>query len=81
MLTSPVESSGDLYLRIADVRARYGNVSHMWVERRLHDDPSFPRPQYISKRRFWRLGDLVAWERANASSRKGRTAADATVAA
>jgi len=47
----------------AQVRARYGDVSDMWIYRRLADDPSFPRPLYIAKRRFWRLGELVAWER------------------
>jgi hypothetical protein len=53
----------DTLVRTADVRKRYGGVSHMWVERRLSDDASFPKPLYIAKRRFWRLGDLVAWER------------------
>jgi hypothetical protein len=47
----------------AMVRARYGNVSHMWIERRLNDDSEFPKPLYIAKRRFWYLNDLVAWER------------------
>lgn len=54
----------------AQVRARYGNVSHMWVERRLKDDPDFPRPLYIAKRRFWRLGELAAWERSVAARRQ-----------
>jgi hypothetical protein len=56
----------DTLIRAADVRKRYGGVSHMWIERRLADDPNFPKPLYISKRRFWRLGDLVAWERCKA---------------
>jgi hypothetical protein len=51
----------------SQVRARYGGRSHMWVERRLKDDPDFPRPLYIAKRRYWRIGELVAWERALAS--------------
>ncbi|MFK4382517.1 hypothetical protein [Bradyrhizobium sp. USDA 223] len=54
----------------AQVRARYGGVSHMWVERRLKDDPDFPRPLYIAKRRFWRLGELAAWERSVAARRE-----------
>jgi hypothetical protein len=61
---SPTE---DQLLSTASVRRRYDDVSHMWVERRLNDDPSFPRPLYIAKRRFWRLGDLVEWERGLAS--------------
>ncbi|WP_445215739.1 hypothetical protein ACKWRH_25320 [Bradyrhizobium sp. Pa8] len=54
----------------SQVRARYGGVSHMWVERRLKDDPDFPRPLYIAKRRFWRLVELSAWERSVAARRQ-----------
>jgi hypothetical protein len=36
----------------------------MWVERRLKDDPTFPKPIYITNRRFWRVADLIVWERA-----------------
>ncbi|MGY8709536.1 hypothetical protein RAD16_27660 [Bradyrhizobium sp. 18BD] len=54
----------------AKVRARYGNVSHMWIERRLKDDPDFPPPLYIAKRRFWRIADLIDWERAVAARRQ-----------
>jgi hypothetical protein len=57
----------DVFLPSRKVRERYGNVSDMWLHRRLRDDASFPRPTYISTRRFWRLGDLVEWERALAS--------------
>lgn len=54
----------------AQLRARYGGVSHMWVERRLKDDPDFPRPLYIAKRRFWRVGELCVWERTVAARRQ-----------
>lgn len=57
----------DTLIPTAQVRARYGNVSHMWVYRRLADDPSFPKPFYICKRRFWKRSDLVAWERSKAA--------------
>lgn len=56
-------SDDDTLLPTAKVRVRYGGCSAMWIERRLADDPTFPRPVYIAKRRFWRLGELVAWER------------------
>jgi hypothetical protein len=55
--------SADTYFPTAAVRRRYGGASHMWVERRLKDDPDFPKPTYFSGRRFWRLGDLIEWER------------------
>ena len=62
----PINNDDNL-IPAAQVRARYGNVSHMWIERRLKDDSTFPRPTYIARRRYWRLADLVAWERAKAA--------------
>jgi predicted DNA-binding transcriptional regulator AlpA len=44
-----------------DVRELCGGVSDMWLWRRLHDDPSFPRPTYIARRRFWREADVINW--------------------
>jgi hypothetical protein len=49
------------------LRARYGDVSHMWIERKLANDPTFPRPVYISTRRYWRVGDSTP---GNAISRR-----------
>ncbi len=54
-------------IQASQVRARYGGVSDMWLHRRLHDNSNFPKPIYITKRRYWRLADLVAWERACAA--------------
>ena len=52
----------------AQVRQRYGGVSTMWLERRLKNPESgFPKPIYIGRRRYWRLEELVAWERSLAS--------------
>jgi hypothetical protein len=34
-----------VYLTAAQLRERYGGVSHMWIERRLKSDPAFPRPK------------------------------------
>lgn len=61
MLHLPNNVSPDTLLRRRDVQARYGGISHMWIERRLKDS-EFPAPLYIAKRRYWRLGDLIAWE-------------------
>jgi hypothetical protein len=46
------------------VRQRYGNASDMWLWRRLRDDSKFPRPIEIRKRRYWKLSELIMWERA-----------------
>jgi hypothetical protein len=60
----PSEHAEDVFLTASRVRQRYGGCSEMWLWRRLHDSRSnFPRPTYISGHRFWRLRDLLAWER------------------
>ena len=53
------------YLTAAQLRARYGGVSHMWIERRLRYDPTFPRPVKLggSLIRMWDLAEIGAWER------------------
>jgi hypothetical protein len=39
----------------------------MWVERRLQNDPNFPRPIYIGRLRYFEVEKLAAWERAVAT--------------
>lgn len=46
---------------------RFGGVSHMWLERRLAKDPGFPRATKFGRLRFFRLSEVVAWERAAAA--------------
>jgi hypothetical protein len=55
------------YLNSRAVRRRYGDVSDMSLYRWLHTEKlNFPRPTIINKRRYWRVEDLEAWERARA---------------
>jgi predicted DNA-binding transcriptional regulator AlpA len=61
-----VDPADNIFRNSAEVRRRYG-VSDMWIFRRLNDDPDFPKPMIINRRRFWRLADLVAWERKRAA--------------
>jgi predicted DNA-binding transcriptional regulator AlpA len=59
-----VREAGEVFLTARRVRCRYGNASNMWLWRRERDERSgFPKPIRINGRRFWRLNDLVAWER------------------
>jgi hypothetical protein len=53
----------DRYLNSRQVRARYADVSDMWLHQRLKDDSGFPKPLEICGRRFWKLSDLLDWER------------------
>jgi hypothetical protein len=55
---------GTVYLTVAQLRQRYGSVSHMWVERKLKSDPDFPRPvTFGSSFRFFRFDEIEAYER------------------
>jgi hypothetical protein len=54
---------GAVFISVQQLRARYGSVSLMWVNRRLKNDPKFPKPQYFGRLRFWKIADLEAYER------------------
>jgi hypothetical protein len=43
------------------VLSYFGGVSSMWIERKLESDLSFPRPRYISGKRYWEADELDAW--------------------
>jgi hypothetical protein len=60
--------AADVFLTASQTRARYGRVSHMWLSRRLRDDSGFPRPIVISGRQYFKLSELLAWERAAAQT-------------
>jgi len=70
--TAPSGNDGDddgappgeppVFLRINDLRRRYGNVSNMWIERRLRNDASFPRPFVSLNHRLWKRVELEIWE-------------------
>jgi predicted DNA-binding transcriptional regulator AlpA len=65
MTTTATENS-EKFLNAGQVRARYGGASHMWLLRRMaHSE--FPKPTYLGRLRFWRLSELVVWERDQAS--------------
>lgn len=60
-----------VYINSKQLRARYGDVSHMWLVRKLEKDPKFPRPYRFGvgiARRYWRVDELEKWERAKAAS-------------
>jgi predicted DNA-binding transcriptional regulator AlpA len=63
-----------VYLKTRQVQRRYG-VSHMFIARHLANDPTFPRPVFLGRLRFWRLADLEAWEVAQADRKPKHRAA------
>jgi hypothetical protein len=49
------------------VQGRY-DIADRTLDRWLESQTlNFPRPVVINKRRYWRLGELVAWERTRAA--------------
>ena len=61
-ITTQVEIPQALFLKARQVRARYGDVSHMWLVRR-RKDAGFPSPTILGGIRFWKLSDLERWEK------------------
>lgn len=57
------QPAADKFIGMTEVRSRYNNVSHMTIERRLQNDPAFPRPIRFGHLRMWRVSDLEAYER------------------
>ena len=58
-------NDADIYLPSVQAAARYGvclKTLDRWTE---NDKLNFPQPLWINRRRFWRLADLHAWERAH----------------
>jgi hypothetical protein len=61
------EPDATVYITAPQVLQRYGGVSHMWLERILQRDPSFPRPHKFGRLRFFKIDELVDWERKTAA--------------
>jgi predicted DNA-binding transcriptional regulator AlpA len=59
------------FLSSAELRARYGGRSQMWIHRRLNDpNSSFPKPYRFGdgKYRYWKIAELEAWEKSCAAA-------------
>jgi hypothetical protein len=57
------------YLPAADVLKRYrvcDRTLDRWLQR---IDLDFPKPLLINRRRYWRVEELLNWERARASGK------------
>jgi predicted DNA-binding transcriptional regulator AlpA len=52
------------YLTGPQVLDRYGGRSAMWLWRRMHFDPKFPRPTVIGKRNYFNADELDAYDAA-----------------
>jgi predicted DNA-binding transcriptional regulator AlpA len=61
-LLSPTDHLDSDLIPARRVRQHFGGCSDMWLFRRLRDDPTFPRPIVISRRRYWRWSEIRIWE-------------------
>ena len=71
-ITTEVQIPQALFLKARQVRARYGDVSHMWLVRR-QKDAGFPSPTFLGGIRFWKLSDLERWEKDQKTAPNNRT--------
>jgi hypothetical protein len=61
--SAPLVPNGAVWISAPQVCDRYGGRSHMWLERLLRRDKTFPRPTKFGRLRFFKIEELVAWER------------------
>ena len=52
------------YLTGPQVCERYGGRSLVWLWRKLKADPTFPRPKWISRRRYFDEAEIEAYDAA-----------------
>jgi len=72
----PAKPSGTQYASMSQVCERYGDCSPITIERRLQNDPRFPRPLHFGKRmRLWKISELEAYERTLVVAKEAETAA------
>lgn len=53
-----------VWITAKQVCARYGGRSHMWLDRKLRNNPTFPRPAYDGRIRIFRVAEFDDYDRA-----------------
>ena len=61
--SNSINAAVERYVTTRDLMERR-NVCDRTIDRWLEDSKlNFPKPQRINKRRYWKLSEIVAWER------------------
>ena len=55
------------YLTTSQLRERWGDCSHMTIERKLRDDPRFPKAYRFTRFRLFDLDEIEEYERIKAA--------------
>jgi predicted DNA-binding transcriptional regulator AlpA len=58
-----------VWISAKQVCQRYGGRSHMWLDRKLRNNPDFPRPVYDGRIRIFRVAELDDYDRALIAAR------------
>jgi predicted DNA-binding transcriptional regulator AlpA len=59
----PSIPEGAKYATAGQVCDRYGGRSDMWLWRKVKDDPAFPKPYYMGRKRLFLIEELDAYDR------------------
>ena len=59
-----------LFIGMAKLRKRWGGCSHMFIERKLKNDPTFPRPYHPGRRRLFALDEVEEYERRSVTKKE-----------
>jgi hypothetical protein len=51
------------WMTAAQLRRRYGGMSHMWIERNLKKNPDFPRPRFQGRLRLFLVAEFDAYDK------------------
>jgi hypothetical protein len=57
------------WMTALQLRARYGGKSHMWIVRKLKNDPDFPRPSYDGRMQIFNIAEFDEYDRLLLSKR------------
>jgi hypothetical protein len=60
-----------VWMTSTQLRARYGNRSHMWIVRNLKNNPDFPRPSYHGRMQIFSVKEFDEYDRLLLSKRSG----------
>jgi hypothetical protein len=60
-----------LWMTSVQLRARYGGKSHMWIVRKLRNDPDFPKPVYDGRMQQFSIKEFDEYDKLLLSKRSG----------
>ena len=58
--------TGRKFITAKQLRTRWGDCSHMTIERKLKRDPNFPKPYHLTRVRMFDVAEIETYERAAA---------------